>query len=436
MMTVTIDTVIGNPPFNVWVANGCETSSPSIFIVTITSLDIPYTFTLPIGYQNSGFCVKTIDVDNCVVCECFGIVPPTPSPGPSDTPPATPTPSITPSVTPTGACLTPTYFYGSFSGNGFSASATYTLSNILFNGRPQWVSPSNGTILFNGVRWEVSNWNLAGTLYYNLNFVTINAPDITNWVYQGCVNGFQCSVSFTTSGCGQPPTPTPTGTPRVTPSVTPTDTPPVTPSVTPTDTPSVTPSVTPTDTPSVTPSVTPTDTPSVTPSVTPTSTPPVTPSVTPTSTPPVTPSVTPTDTPSVTPTVTPSSTSGVIYNFYYTMALGSSGMSNGKIMFSPNGSISSSTLSITGATDILVAREENGSIDRTDELTGVTTGSEFLITSIDNPFENVVLTVDEPDPLFSVAQSFVRFPILTLESYTNEPPFSTGESLELTITLQ
>ena len=111
-------------------------------------------------------------------------------------------------------------------------------------------------------------------------------------------------------------------------------------------------------------------------------------------------------------------------------------MSNGKIMFSPNGSISSSTLSITGATDILVAREENGSIDRTDELTGVTTGSEFLITSIDNPFENVVLTVDEPDPLFSVAQSFVRFPILTLESYTNEPPFSTGESLELTITLQ
>ena len=111
-------------------------------------------------------------------------------------------------------------------------------------------------------------------------------------------------------------------------------------------------------------------------------------------------------------------------------------MSNTKIMFSPNGSISSSALSITGATYILVARVEVGGYDRTDELTGVTTGSEFLITSIDNPSENVVLTVDEPDPLFNSSQNYVKFPILTLDSYTNEPPFSVSESLELTITLQ
>jgi hypothetical protein len=217
MMTVTIDTVTGNPPFNVWVANGCESSSPSIFINTITLSDIPYTFTLPAGYQNSGFCVKVIDIDNCEVCECFGIPSPSPTPTISLTPSETPTSTPTPTVTPSGICLTPTYFYGSFVGNGFSENATYTLSSTLVNGRPQWVSPNNGTILLNGARWEVSGWNLAGTIFYNLNFVTVGAPDIVNWVYQGCVKGFVCSVSFNTEGCGQPSSPTPEPTPTVSP---------------------------------------------------------------------------------------------------------------------------------------------------------------------------------------------------------------------------
>lgn len=101
----------------------------------------------------------------------------------------------------------------------------------------------------------------------------------------------------------EPPYPSPTPTPSITPSVTPTIS--VTPSVTPTI--SLTPSITPTNsvTPSVTPTLNITPTSTVTPSATPTNT--ATPSATPanTATPSATPSSSPTPTISPTPSVTP-----------------------------------------------------------------------------------------------------------------------------------
>ena len=238
--TVTINSITGTSDYDIWVSNGCAESEVKVYISTISDSDIPYTFNLPIAYQNSAFCVKIYDDNDCIICDCFGIAP---SPSPSITPTVTPTPSVTTTMTvtptPTPTCLVPTYLYGLFSGNGFTSSATYTLSPTLYNGRNQWISSSNGTVRWNGFRWEVAGWNSAGVTYYNLNTTTINAPDENSWSYTNCGIGFTCSVLFTSDGCGLP-TPTPSPTPSITPTIS------VTPSITPTI--SVTPSVTPTQT--------------------------------------------------------------------------------------------------------------------------------------------------------------------------------------------
>ena len=220
MTTVTVNSASGIPPFQIWVCNGCSPSAQQIYICQVaTNADFPYTFNLPGVYSNSPFCVKVIDSDVCEVCECFGFEPtPTPTNTPTITPTNTQTPTPTPTVTPSGPCPTPTYFYGSFVGNGFTESATYTLSSTLHNGRSQWVSPNNGTIRWSGFAWEVSGWNLAGVSFINSNFQTVDAPDLISWTYNGCSPKFTCSVSFTNGGCGFPtPTPTTTSTPTITP---------------------------------------------------------------------------------------------------------------------------------------------------------------------------------------------------------------------------
>ena len=230
MTTVTVNSASGTPPFQIWVSNGCSPSAQQIYIGQVaTNADFPYTFNLPPIYNNSPFCVKVIDSDVCEVCECFGFDPtPTPTNTPTITPTNTQTPTPTPTVTPSGPCPTPTYFYGSFVGNGFTDSATYTLSSTLHNGRSQWVSPNNGTIRWSGFAWEVSGWNLAGVSFINSNFQTVDAPDLISWTYNGCNPNFTCSVSFTNGGCGFP-TPTPTPTNTITLTITPTNTPTITP---------------------------------------------------------------------------------------------------------------------------------------------------------------------------------------------------------------
>ena len=172
MSTVTINSASGVSPFQIWVCDGCGSSAQQTYVAQIVSADIPYTFNLPGVYSNSpSYCVKVIDSDNCEVCECFGFGPtPTPTVTPTNTPTNTVTPTPTPTPTTSAPCPNPTYYYGSFTGNGFTSSATYTLSPTLYNGRNQWVSPSNGTILWSGFRWEVLNWNLAGVSFINSNF--------------------------------------------------------------------------------------------------------------------------------------------------------------------------------------------------------------------------------------------------------------------------
>ena len=312
--TVTINTITGSEDFNVWISNGCLDTDVSIFIDTISNADIPYTFNVPATYQNSAFCVKIYDDNDCKICECFGFGPsPTPSPTPSITPSITVTPTLTPTPSPSGPCLVPTYFHGSFTGNGFTETVTYTLSVDLYNNRAQWVSDNNGTIRWNGYRWEISNWNLAGVTYYNGNVSTLYAPDVVNWVYQGCAKGFICNVEMTSEGCGPAPSPSPSPTPTVTPTISTSTTPSTTPNATPSNTPSIsvtatpsnTPNSSPSSTPSVTPSISVTATPSNTPNSSPSNTPSVTPTISVSTTPSVTPASSPSNTPSVTSSVTP-----------------------------------------------------------------------------------------------------------------------------------
>lgn len=244
--TVTINSITGTSDYDVWVSNGCAESEVKVYIDTISDSDIPYTFNLPAAYQNSAFCVKIYDDNDCTICDCFGVAP---SPSPSMTPSITPTSTVSPTMTPTPSttppCQAPTYLYGSFNGNGFSENATYTLSSTLYNGRNQWISPNNGTVRWNGYRWEVAGWNLAGVTFFNINTQITNAPDENSWTYSNCGEGFTCSVSFTSEGCGTPeesqtPTPTPSESAPTQVSQTPTSTPTTT--VTPTVTPSITPS--------------------------------------------------------------------------------------------------------------------------------------------------------------------------------------------------
>ena len=130
MSTVTINSASGVSPFQIWVCDGCGSSAQQTYVAPIVSADLPYTFNLPGVYSNSAYCVKVIDSDNCEVCECFGFGP---TPTPTSTAQVTPTPSVTPTTTPTpttsAPCPNPTYYYGSFTGNGFTSSATYTLSS-------------------------------------------------------------------------------------------------------------------------------------------------------------------------------------------------------------------------------------------------------------------------------------------------------------------
>lgn len=203
-LTVTINSIAGSPNYDVWISNSCESSSTKLYIDTIDNSDIPYTFVVPPTFENGQFCVKIYDDNECEVCECYNEIPAvSPSPTPSITPTITISPSITPTPTPTATCVAPSIFIGSFMANNFVYNAVYTMSLTLYNGKTQWTSPSNGTIRWNGFRWEIAGWSPSGVIYYNTN-PTLISPDTTSWVYQNCVPGQTCSISMETQGCGEP----------------------------------------------------------------------------------------------------------------------------------------------------------------------------------------------------------------------------------------
>lgn len=197
--TVTINTITGTSEFDVWVSSSCEESTAKIYIGTFEDVDVPYSFNLPSSFQNTSFCVRIYDANDCKICECFGFGPtPTPSVTPTITPTISVTPTNTPTPTPTPTCSIPTTFNATIVANNMLYTPTYTLSGTLYNGKSQWTSTSNGTIRWNGFRWEISGWSPTGVFFYNTN-ITVDAPDTTSWVYQNCAPQQTCSINITSN---------------------------------------------------------------------------------------------------------------------------------------------------------------------------------------------------------------------------------------------
>ena len=235
-------------------------------------------------------------------------VTPTNTPTKTVTPTNTPTPTVTPTNTPTPSS-TP-YLYGceyqfNYSGSGFTAPPSYTVTWLDYYGNPQSQTFTADNQVVGTFCAQCGSYNDGGNVDINANLI-------------GPCSSLPTPTPTTTTTPTNTPTPTvtPTNTTTVTPTNTPTNTPTATVTATPTETPTNTPTntETPTNTPTstVTPTPTPTNTetptntPTVTPTETPTNTPTPTTTVTPTNT--VTPTETPTNTPTVTPTETPTNT--------------------------------------------------------------------------------------------------------------------------------
>lgn len=65
---ITINNISGSTPFDVYV---CDTGYTScIYVSTVTSGDLPYTFEIPPVYSSlANFIVKIVDDNNCVVTD-------------------------------------------------------------------------------------------------------------------------------------------------------------------------------------------------------------------------------------------------------------------------------------------------------------------------------------------------------------------------------
>jgi hypothetical protein len=67
---VIITGITGTEPYNIWVSDTCPNESVQIYIDTINNIDLPYTFQIPQPFENTNFCLKIIDSNNCIICSC------------------------------------------------------------------------------------------------------------------------------------------------------------------------------------------------------------------------------------------------------------------------------------------------------------------------------------------------------------------------------
>jgi len=69
--TVQISAITGTTPFDIWVCEDCSPNSCQ-YIDTIETGDLPYSFILPVYYENlSTYTIRIIDNNNCVICNTF-----------------------------------------------------------------------------------------------------------------------------------------------------------------------------------------------------------------------------------------------------------------------------------------------------------------------------------------------------------------------------
>lgn len=69
---ITINNVTGSQPFDVYV---CDFPiSTCIYVSTINTVNLPYSFDIPIVYSNlTQFVVKVVDNNNCIVTDILNI---------------------------------------------------------------------------------------------------------------------------------------------------------------------------------------------------------------------------------------------------------------------------------------------------------------------------------------------------------------------------
>ena len=63
---ITVTDISGQTPFDLWV---CDTGATyCVYAATINSVDLPYTFEVPVPFSSSiGVNLKIIDQNNCII---------------------------------------------------------------------------------------------------------------------------------------------------------------------------------------------------------------------------------------------------------------------------------------------------------------------------------------------------------------------------------
>jgi hypothetical protein len=69
---ITINNVTGAQPFDVYVCDSPITTC--IYVSTINTVDLPYSFNIPVVYESlTQFVVKVVDNNDCIVTDTLNI---------------------------------------------------------------------------------------------------------------------------------------------------------------------------------------------------------------------------------------------------------------------------------------------------------------------------------------------------------------------------
>ena len=197
----TIYSLSGTSPFDVYI---CQFNLTGCFYIdTITSGDIPYTFTIPAPYDTAeSYCVKVVDDQGCVISGC-SVVNPTPTPTNTVTPTKTVTPSVTSSI---GVSQTPTTTPTPTVTPTFTTTPTVTITPTSSQPLVEYYALVNGTyccgdlpaitnMLVRRIGFPIQN----GFVYYdgegNCFTITSNTPTVAGPGYTDITTNFaDCSA--------------------------------------------------------------------------------------------------------------------------------------------------------------------------------------------------------------------------------------------------
>jgi hypothetical protein len=69
---VTVSNIVGTTPYEIYLS---VSGSPAYYYIdSISSVQLPYNFTVPIPLQNNqSFCLRVVDNDGCIITNCFNV---------------------------------------------------------------------------------------------------------------------------------------------------------------------------------------------------------------------------------------------------------------------------------------------------------------------------------------------------------------------------